>query len=164
MISTLIALVLTLITQAQQPNVPIEMRIQALELAQQVLTVAQTLETTTPAAPVETTGTPTPVETPVVGSVVQVPTCTLAAPVVTWRTTQHAQFSWTYTDGATATITSGGTLVPLNGYNGQSTTIMVNDSAHQPAVYAPAIFQDTDYEMDVTLNGQTGSCTAHATI
>jgi len=176
MLNTLIALVLSLLVQVQSPNVPVQFKIQALQIANQILLVAKaeqaaqsiTTEAVTPVLaptlPVDTASPPADT-----GSVSQddqatstgavAPTCSFWAQAVNlpnmgWR----VQFGWVYTQGAYATISTGGQVVA---YPNKGTTF--NSSALAGPLYY-YIFGPTDYEMDVTLNGVTGSCTAHATV
>lgn len=105
------------------------------------------------------------------GAVSQPPTCTLSATVSTWpQGTQHAQFQWSFTPGASATLEAVGTIPNSNLQF--AANLLVPSNYQYPAessqffnlVYSSSIFQTTTYEMDVTLNGLTGSCTAVATI
>lgn len=185
MINTLIALVLSLLVQVQSPNVPVQLKLQALEIANQILLVAQAEQNAqTPTQPTEATTTPpaeptaTSTDTssgltgnvgegstttpPAVGDQAaadQAPTCSLTAQAVAvsglgWR----AQFTWWYTQGAYATISSGGKVIL---YPNKGSTFNTSALDPNPTYY---LFGPTDYEMDVTLNGLTGSCTASTTI
>lgn len=102
----------------------------------------------------------------------QAPTCNLSASVGNFfGTTWQAHFAWTFTSGATATIKASGGTPNANLQFGPSSLVPINyqfGAVSSPyggfQIYSSPIFQDTDYEMDVSLNGLTGSCTAHASV
>ena len=83
MIASLMGMALALITAAQQPNVPVELRTQALLVASQVISFAQNLPSDTP-APAPTVSTAMNTATPTFGSVTatapatpEKPTCSM---------------------------------------------------------------------------------------
>lgn len=177
MISTLIALVLSLILQAQNPKVPIPQKIAALELAEQILTIAaqeQQASSTTPAQVTVQITAPSAVTAPATTATPQAqeitaaptqPTCTLTAEVlpVTKLNEWQTLLKWTFTQGATAVITSGGLPVQTQ-WPSNILPSGAPDGEPSDSFVTPLITQATDYEMDVSLNGLTGSCTASTTI
>lgn len=162
-----------LLTQVQQPNVPLQVKVQAVELAQQILVIAQQQQpvTGTSAAPVQpaTTSTAPTAPAPDVSSpsgqaapvatttpVVPAPTCMFnGAPVVWPQGTTHALFTWKFTDGASASINT-------DLYQGARVagSIHASDSAYQEDTYGPALFGSQTYTLTVTKDGVSTSCDA----
>lgn len=168
MTSTLIALVLALLVQLQQPNVPVEMKIQGLQLAQKILVIAQQEQVAVPAPVFQPIPQPAPVaETPPAdtGSAVAVPqvsqlSCAFGAVVVTWsQGTRHAKFSWTFTPGASAYVDADLFLTAR-----VPTSIHSSNSLMQEDTYGPTIFQDTTYTLSVSKDGATTQCQTTAQI
>ncbi len=121
MVNALIALVLTLIVQVQSPNVPLETKVQALQLAQKILVLAQQEQQ---ASPISQGPATLPVSTPVASEPIQTPTqptagtpaptvpvCALSAtlsPLSNGRA--QVYFGWDMDPNATGMLSGYGTL------------------------------------------------------
>lgn len=174
MVNTLIALVLSLLVQVQSPNVPLAQKVQALQLAQQILTlveqqpapIVQASASTTPDASTVPVAQDAPVLAPVAPPVaiisasavpqLLVPICNLEARVAPSNGPNYiVYFGWNMDPSATGFLPGYG---PLPAYT--------SHVAHPPIVTEVQKGATATYTLTETMTNplyqQTTTCQANA--